>query len=162
MGYWKNLKNAKARHDAALGKWIDSRLAAFGERLKISKRVEALNDWCDRHPKRMFAITIIFCLCGITITVNSLVSSDRNGTPIAPMNDIIDISGVLEAVRSNNEGKEQIRNGILEIMKIGSDALHEIDSLMALPTLTHDDSVRLWVATKQLKIINTTFDETQD
>lgn len=162
MNYWKKLKNAKARHDAALAKGLSDMLSRIGNKLRAHQHIDKLNNWCDSHPKSTFAMTIIFCVFGAILSGVPLLTPQKNETQIASLHDIVDISGVVDAVRSNNEGKEQLRNGILEIMKIGSNAINDIDSIMALPSLTHDDSIRLWVAIQQLQIINNTFDETQD
>lgn len=71
MGYWKRLKEAKARHEAALAGKLQEAVSGLGRRWKLEARIEQANNWCKEHPKRTMAIvTMGVVLIGAQLVAN--------------------------------------------------------------------------------------------
>lgn len=118
------------------------------QRCNLSGRINSANDWCKEHPRKMFAITLcslIFC-----VMVSVLLPSNNGGNVALDINDIKKGTTAVQILSRNNDETHAIESEYVNMIKSVQGDINLIDSLSKKSELSHDDSMKIYVAAKRL------------
>ena len=156
----KNKGREKARrfHDT-LKAQISPHIARLGERFRLSARIRLANRWSQKHPKRVmtYYLTFSFCLLAFSIILDFFPHGIKE-TETLGLESIPSMSHRLQSLSNTEIQNERIKHEVAQFGQMGMLLYNELDSLLKLPSKTHEDSVR--IATNY-KILNDTFNKKQ-
>lgn len=127
----------------------------LSKRGQLSERVGLANRWASNHPKRFFAITVGALVFFVLTAVFSLVMTyvERSSASPEPVqkqeqrdDEILGDRKVIqniENLRQLDNTRNYIKSETKELTDQGLAIKRELDSLMALPDKTHEDSLRI-------------------
>lgn len=134
--------------------------------LKLPDKVGTLNSWATRNPKIFFRSTVgILSFVVFTSIVSLGVSylkaglesrSQENNKETVSQQETFGDPMVMDNInhfQQIDDTKKVIRNERKALTDKGLFIKHELDSLMALPVKTHDDSIQIVMQYNNLKII---------
>lgn len=149
----KRAKEAKARWEQETKGKLESFVRKLSLQWKIRERIDAANAWAVKHPKRTAAMTIGALVCSLCLGIVVSLYTPQ------PSKDIV---GEIENVQPMFAGLQSIQNGKnVQIREVGQLALRgqrlkwELDSLVRIPTKTHQDSTLIIYKYRQLEMIVT-------
>lgn len=149
----KRAKEAKARWEQETKGKLESFVRELSLQWKIRERIDAANAWAVKHPKRTMAMTISALVCSLCLGIVVSLYTPQ------PSKDIV---GEIENVQPMFAGLQSIQNGKnVQIREVGQLALRgqrlkwELDSLVRIPTTTHQDSTLIIYKYRQLEMIVT-------
>lgn len=123
----------------------------------IPNKVERLNEYANANKQQTIYLTlgILFSLfiLSTALTCSRYNRQATNEEAVLPLNQIEDISSVIEGKQRIEEVKRQHANALTSLITEGKRVRQELDSLMALPTKSHQDSLEIIRKHKQLQII---------
>lgn len=151
-------KESKEKKDHAIADLLGGMVASVRQRFNLDPKIEALNRWCREHPRRMFGLYVAVVPL---VTFLALVA----GTVFAPGAGIdTDMPGqqIISTIRSANAVRDKLADDVNELVIMAQNDIREIDSLMSLPAMTCDDSLKVMQASERLRIFNQTFNNNED
>lgn len=153
----KKKKQKMPRYKRYIRLWIWK----LSKALKLPDKVGLLNSWASSNPKIFFRTTVgILSFVVFTSIVSLGVSYLRRGqqqdTEQAQQQETFGDPMVMDNInrfQQIDDTKKVIRNERKALTDKGLVIKHELDSLMALPDKTHDDSVQIVMHYNNLKTI---------
>ena len=132
-------------------------IARLGDRLRLSGRIRLANIWARKHPRTLMFNYSAFAvlLLGITLLSDSFGQSEKQEDPLS-LKSIPSMSHRLQSLSNTEIQNERIKREVAQFGQMGMRLYNELDSLLKLPTKTHEDSLR--IATNY-KILNDTFNK---
>lgn len=124
----------------------------FSKKMELTDKVGHANDWALSHPKRFMSVTVgILSFLALTTIFPLIVAYiDRNSAksrpPVVEETEIIGDRQVLENINGIHQldsRRDMIRQETKELTDKGMSIKNELDSLMALPEKSYDDSIRI-------------------
>lgn len=160
----KAIRGSRLRTHQLIASWLRPKTEAVGRRYRLAARIRLANKRAAQHPKRTFALvtgTLLFLLVGsIAIdgfTFNKQDSQDPHVESIANMDP------VLNGFRAIQANKAQHQQSMLQLVEMGQQVRHALDSLIAKPCKSHTDSIRIVQQYRQLeRIVNSLKQNTDD
>lgn len=135
----KTLRDNRRRTHSRIAGWLRPRLGAVGTKYRVAARIRIANRWASRHPKRTFGYVagslLMVLVCDVMVTGIRAEMKEPDVSMIA------NVEPVFNGFRTIQSNKERQRRTILEMTATGQSLHREIDSLIALPSKTHADSV---------------------
>lgn len=135
------MKDSRVKTHSVMRSWLQPRLGEVGTRWRLAARIRLANSRASRHPKSTF----IYVVC----TLLAILVGDMMFNGIrAEMNDpqvaqIAYVEPVFNGFRNIQANKNIQRQRILEMAENGRLIHHELDSLIALPSKSHTDSIQI-------------------
>lgn len=130
--------------------------------LRLQDKVGTLNSWASKNPKIFFRSTVGILSFVVFTSVVSLGVSylkegmEKKNEPTTQQEETFGDPMVMENInrfQQIDDNKKVIRNERKALTDKGLVIKHELDSLMALPEKTHDDSVQIVMRYNNLKTI---------
>lgn len=126
----------------------------LSKRGQLSERIGLANRWAARHPKKFFAISVgaltFFALTAVFSLVMTYVNrSSSSGQPAQQAQREDEILGDrkvirnIENLRQLDNTRDYIKSETKSLTDQGLAIKRELDSLMALPEKTQEDSLRI-------------------
>ena len=109
------------------------------------------NGWATRHPKRTFLYVV-----GTLLTVllgDMMVSGMRAEMKEPNVNMIANVEPIFNGFRTIQANKNTHRRTIMELAAKGQVVRHELDSIIAIPAKSHEDSIGIIRRYNQLENI---------
>ena len=137
----KTIRNSRLATSNQIKTWLKPRMGAIGTRYRLAARIRLANSWASRHPKKTFGyvvgtlLTVLFCDIAVT--------GIRAESQMENMNHIANVEPIFNGFRAIQANKESQRQTILEMTGQGQTLRHELDSLIAIPRKSHNDSVEI-------------------
>lgn len=137
-------------HHAVSG-WLKPKMCAIGSRYRVAARIRLANQWASRHPKRTFAYVVATLLM---VFVGDIMVAGMKAEMKEPnVNLIANVEPIFNGFRTIQANKETHRKTILEMTTKGQSIRHELDSMIAIPSKSHDDSIGIIRRYNQLENI---------
>lgn len=152
----KGREKAQAIH-RTIREQLSPHLARLGERLRLRGRIRLVNIWARKHPRKLMFYYSAFAvlLLGITLLSDSFGQSEKQEDPLS-LKSIPSMSHRLQSISNMEIQNERIKRETAQFGQMGMRLFNELDSLLKLPTKTHEDSLR--IATNY-RILNDTFNK---
>ena len=135
----KTLRDSRRRTHSRIAGWLRPRIGAIGTNLRLAARIRIANRWASRHPKKTFGYVAGSLL--MVLVCDVMVAGLRAEMNEPDVSMIANVEPVFNGFRTIQSNKERQRRTILEMTATGQSLRHEIDSLIAIPSKTHADSV---------------------
>lgn len=135
----KSIHDSRLKAHDVINTWLKPRVGSIGIRYRIAARVRLANACASRHPKRTF-----ICVVGTLLMVlvaDMMVAGMRAEMKEPDVDLIANVEPVFNGFRTIQANKETHRKTILKMTEKGQSIRHELDSLIAIPTKSHADSI---------------------
>ena len=151
----KALKEAKRRRQ-------ERKLIVFFWKLfkqwEIRERIIKANHWASMHKKRTAVLTV----SALSIILTSLLSIKNEERESNFMNEIENVQPMFQGIRQINNSKAVQQEEYAALINRGEKIKKELDSLIALPSKSHDDSLKILTDYKQLTIITNNINNNEE
>lgn len=156
----KRFRKAKQKRDEQIARHAAGLLSKFLEKVRLRERIDQANRWAACHRKGTLCWTVgllsLSLLIGIMMTVSEFNRTDEE---VTQQSDALHLDGIAN-VRPMFDGFRRIQNAknyqdgqVDGMISDGQRLKRELDSLIAMPYKTHDDSAAIIVKYHQLEYI---------
>ena len=127
----------------------------MGKKYGIGEKIAKANAWADGHRRKtagiLFSVNTCIYLIGFILCMSG---SDANGNSIQdPMQDLAQIQPMFSQLHRIEDMKTVQKKTYVQLSNRVVKLKHEVDSLMAMPGKTHQDSVLALQKYDELKTI---------
>lgn len=121
----------------------------------IREKVIKLNFWAEKNKRKMFyfSISFLFALFVLNGIITAFSFNEDNANNESVMNQIEDVNSVIQGFKQIENTKYNNKEQYSNLIYKGKQIKCELDSLLALKTKTHNDSILIISKYKQLNII---------
>lgn len=128
-------------------------VSSWATEKNVPQKIERLNALANANKKWTVGITlsVLFLLTALSIALTFTSSNEEEN--VLPFSQIEDISPIMAAKQTIDEHKVRQTEDIKSLIAQGGQLKKDLDSLMALPVKSHNDSLELYRKHKQLEII---------
>ncbi len=147
----RTIRDSRLRTHNVIRAWLKSKMGAIGTRHRLAARIRMANGWATKHPKRTFLYVVgslLFILVG-----DMMVAGMRTEIKEPNVNMIANVEPIFNGFRTIQANKEAHRKTILEMTTKGQTIRHELDSMIAIPAKSHEDSIGIIRRYNQLENI---------
>lgn len=147
----RTLRDSRLRTHNVIRAWLKPKMGAIGTRYRLAARIRMANGWATRHPKRTFAYvvgTLLMILVG-----DMMVAGMRAEMKEPNFNIIANVEPIFNGFRTIQANKDTHRKTILEMTTKGQSIRNELDSMIAIPSKSHADSIGIIWRYNQLENI---------
>ena len=122
--------------------WLKPGVGALGRSCRLQGRIRLMNRWSRQHPKRMGCL-VIGSLVAVLLS-DLFLSAHFAANQTAPNQvAIANMDSVFRGLQIIQENKLVQQNTVLSLTDRGRILHRELDSLIALPNKSHQDSMRI-------------------
>ena len=135
----RTIRDSHLRTHNVIRAWLKPKMSAIGTRYRIAARIQMANGWATRHPKRTFLYVVgslLFILVG-----DMMVAGMRAEMKEPNVNMIANVEPIFNGFRTIQANKDTHRRTIMELATKGQTIRHELDSMIAIPAKSHEDSI---------------------
>ena len=148
----KTLQESRLKAHHLIRSWLQPKLRAVGTRYRLAERIRLANIWARKHPKRTFAYvtgSLVFLLVS-TVAIDSMTLSDKREPDVSS---IAQLEPVFAGFRTIQANKSIHRSTLTELTQEGQQLREELDSLIAIPRKSHQDSIHIVQSYNRLESI---------
>ena len=145
------IQESRLRTHILVRAWLQPRLGAIGTRCHLAARIRLANRWAAKHPKATFAGVAGTLLLLLVSTVAIDSGKDRHGE--TDISTIASMEPVFSGFRTIQANKDIHRNTLLDMTVKGQLLRNELDSMIAIPVKSREDSMRIILKYRQLENI---------
>ena len=143
----KIFKRAKAKKDDKIAEGIKS----LTDKFKLKDKIAKVNQWADKHMKRVSVITISMLMLSLVIGSWLTLTSTYNEADM--LSDFTEVKPAFDGIRRIQRLKSMQVDQTVELTNQGQQLKHDLDSLVRLPVKSHQDSVDIVVKYRQLELV---------
>ncbi len=135
----RTIRDSRLRTHNVIRAWLKPKMGAIGTRYRLAARIRMANAWAARHPKRTFLYVV-----GSLLTVllgDMMVAGMRAEMKEPNINMIANVEPIFNGFRTIQANKDTHRRTIMELATKGQVVRHELDSMIAIPTKSYEDSI---------------------
>ena len=147
----QTFRDNRRKAHGAIRSWLRPKMGAIGTRYRLAARIRKVNSWATRHPRRTFGYVVgsllMILVCDIIVTGARMESQEPE------LQSIANVEPIFSGFRNIQANKEAQRRRLMEITGDGQAVKHELDSLIAIPRKSHDDSIGIIRRYRQLEQI---------
>lgn len=135
----RTIRDSRLRSHNVIRAWLKPKMGVIGTRYRLAARIRMANSWATRHPKRTFLYVVgslLFILVG-----DMMVAGMRAEMKEPNVNMIANVEPIFNGFRTIQANKEAHRKTILDMTTKGQTIRHELDSMIAIPAKSHEDSI---------------------
>ncbi len=127
----------------------------LGKKYGISEKISMVNAWADGHRRKAAGILFSVNTCIYLIGFLLCLSESGNGENCIkdPMQDFAQVQPIFAQLHRIEDMKTVQKNTFARLSDRVVTLKHEVDSLMALPDKTHQDSVLALAKYEELKTL---------
>lgn len=147
----RTIRDSRLRTHNVIRAWLKPKMGAIGTRYRLAARIRMANGWAIKHPKRTFLYVVgslLFILVG-----DMMVAGMRAEMKEPNVNMIANVEPIFNGFRTIQANKEAHRKTILDMTTKGQSIRHELDSMIAIPAKSHEDSIGIIRRYNQLESI---------
>ena len=127
----------------------------MGKKYGIGEKIAKANAWADGHRRKtagiLFSVNFCIYIIGFMLCMSG---NDANGNSIQdPMQDLAQIQPMFSQLHRIEDMKTVQKKTYVQLSNRAVRLKHEVDSLMAMPGKTHQDSVLALQKYDELKMI---------
>ncbi|MCH5228339.1 MAG: hypothetical protein J1F16_11090 [Muribaculaceae bacterium] len=155
------IKNSKRHLDTTFRQWLRPKVKGFSNRYRIAARIRLANIRAKKHPKKTFFLVscslLVIFFSDLAMTVFGTAGSSPG------MEGITKVEPLFEGFRTIQANKDQQRKSILEMVAKGQELKSELDSMIAIPVKSRQDSIIILQKYSRLeKIANSLKDDNNE
>ena len=143
----KIFKRTKAKKDDKIAEGIKS----LTDKFKLKDKIAKVNQWADKHKKRVSVITISMLMLSLVIGSWLTLTSTYNEADM--LSDFTEVKPAFDGIRRIQRLKSMQVDQTVELTNQGQQLKHDLDSLVRLPVKSHQDSVDIVVKYRQLELV---------
>ena len=143
----KIFKRAKAKKDDKIAEGIKS----LTDKFKLKDKIAKVNQWADKHKKRVSVITISMLMLSLVIGSWLTLTSTYNEADM--LSGFTEVKPAFDGIRRIQRLKSMQVDQTVELTNKGQQLKHDLDSLVRLPVKSHQDSVDIMVKYRQLELV---------
>lgn len=148
----KKIQESRLKTQLLVRSWLQPKLGVIGTRYRLAARIRLANRWAAKHPKTTFAGvagTLLLLLVSSTVAIDS-----GNGKQSEPdVSSIAAMEPVFQGFRTIQANKDIHRSVLTDMTVKGQLLRHELDSMIAIPVKSREDSLRIILKYRQLENI---------
>ncbi len=147
----RTIRDSRLRTHNVIRAWLKPKMGAIGTRYRLAARIRMANGWATRHPKRTFLYVVGTLL---TVLLGDLMVAGMRAEMKEPnVNMIANVEPIFNGFRTIQANKNTHRRTIMELAAKGQVVRHELDSIIAIPAKSHEDSIGIIRRYNQLENI---------
>ena len=135
----RTIRDSRLSTHNVIRAWLKPKMGAIGTRYRLTARIRMANRWAARHPKRTFLYVVGSLL--MILLGDMMVVGIRAEMKEPNINMIANVEPIFNGFRTIQANKEAHRKTILDMTTKGQTIRHELDSMIAIPTKSHEDSI---------------------
>ena len=135
----KKIQESRLKTHLLVRSWLQPKLGVIGTRYRLAARIRLANRCAAKHPKTTFA--------GVVGTLLLLLVGEPDVSSIAAM------EPVFQGFRTIQANKDIHRSVLTDMTVKGQLLRHELDSMIAIPVKSREDSLRIILKYRQLENI---------
>lgn len=147
----KSIRDSRLKTHNVIRTWLKPKMGAIGTRYRLAARIRMANSWATKHPKRTFAYVVgsllMVLLCDIMVAGMRAEMKEPN------VNMIANVEPIFNGFRTIQANKDAHRRTILDLTTKGQAVRQELDSMIAIPAKSHEDSIGIIRRYNQLENI---------
>ena len=127
----------------------------LGKKYGIGEKIAKANAWADGHRRKTAGIlfSVNFCIYLIGFLLCMSEESGGSSSIKDPIQDFVQVQPIFSQLHRIEDMKTVQKNTYAQLGNRVVSLKHEVDSLMALPDKTHQDSVLALAKYEELKMI---------
>ena len=126
----------------------------IGKKYQIGNRINKANVWANTHRRKAAGIALAVNFCIYLIGVGMCFADNKANNGIAdPMQDFAAVQPMFAQIHRIHDMKQVEKSSFVALSNRAVRLKHEVDSLMAMPGKTHQDSVLALDKYDELKMI---------
>jgi len=148
----KTLQESRLKTHHLIRSWLQPKLGAVGTKYRLAGRIRLANIWARKHPRRTFAYVTgsLFFLLASTVLIDG-IGLQNNREP--DVSSIAQLEPVFAGFRTIQANKSIHRSTLTELTQEGQQLREELDSLIAIPRKSHQDSIHIVQSYNRLESI---------
>lgn len=147
----RTIRDSRLRTHNVIRASLKPKMGAIGTRYRLAARIRVANRWAARHPKRTFLYVVGSLL--MILLGDMMVVGIRAEMKEPNVNMIANVEPIFNGFRTIQANKETHRKTILDMTTKGQAIRHDLDSMIAIPTKSHEDSIGIIRRYNQLENI---------
>ncbi len=148
---WKKKQKKKAKPNKAVRQTTVYLWKLF-KRIQLREKIAKLQCWAEKNRKQTAAITIGLLSFFLTVGIlTSFIHTDDGDKEI--MSGIEDVQPMFQAIQQIQDAKYNQKLQFSQLVMRGKEIRMDLDSLLQIKSKTHQDSIRILIAYRQLEII---------
>ena len=147
----RTLRDSRLRTHNVIRTWLKPKMRAIGTRYRLAARIRMANSWATRHPKRTFIYVVGSLL--MVLLGDMMIAGMRAEMKEPNVNMIANVEPIFNGFRAIQVNKDAHRRTIMELATKGQTVRHELDSMIAIPAKSHEDSIGIIRRYNQLENI---------
>ncbi len=149
MGLFKKKKEKKESKPTRMFRLF---LWYLFKKTRCRERIESGNRWAEQHKGRTSAMTVgtllLLLVIGTVMTITEKKEPDSN-----IIEGIAEVNPMFQGLQRIQDNKAYQMSKMGEMTLKGKRLKHELDSLIRIPSKSHDDSLQIVIKHKQLELI---------
>ena len=134
----RTIRDSRLKTHNVIHTWLKPKMGAIGSRYRLAARIRMANRWAARHP----------------ILLGDMMFAGMRAEMKEPnVNMIANVEPIFNGFRTIQANKETHRKTILDMTTKGQSIRHELDSMIAIPAKSHEDSIGIIRRYNQLENI---------
>lgn len=147
----KKIQESRLKTHLLVRSWLQPKLGVIGTRYRLTARIRLANRWAAKHPKTTFAGVAGTLLL---LLVSTVAIDSGNGKQSEPdVSSIAAMEPVFQGFRTIQANKDIHRSVLTDMTVKGQLLRHELDSMIAIPVKSREDSLRIILKYRQLENI---------
>ncbi len=147
----KKIQESRLKTHLLVRSWLQPKLGVIGRRYRLAARIRLANRWAAKHPKTTFAGVAGTLLL---LLVSTVAIDSGNGKQSEPdVSSIAAMEPVFQGFRTIQANKDIHRSVLTDMTVKGQLLRHELDSMIAIPVKSREDSLRIILKYRQLENI---------
>ena len=144
----KKIQESRLKTQLLVRSWLQPKLGVIGTRYRLAARIRLANRWAAKHPKTTFAGVAGTLLL---LLVSTVAIDSGNGKQSEP--DVSSIAAMEPVFQGFQANKDSHRSVLTDMTVKGQLLRHELDSMIAIPVKSREDSLRIILKYRQLENI---------
>lgn len=147
----RTVRNSRLKTHNVVSAWLKPRMEAIGSRYRLAARIRKANGWAAKHPRRTFAYVVGTLLLVLVADVAFTLTRTETAEPELDM--IANVEPIFNGFRTIQANKDVHRRTILDLASRGQSVRAELDSMVAIPVKSREDSIGIILRYNQLENI---------
>ena len=139
----KKIQESRLKTHLLVRSWLQPKLGVIGTRYRLAARIRLANRCAAKHPKTL-----------LLLLVSTVAIDSGNGKQSEPdVSSIAAMEPVFQGFRTIQANKDIHRSVLTDMTVKGQLLRHELDSMIAIPVKSREDSLRIILKYRQLENI---------
>lgn len=157
MGIKQRIRNSKKERELIISQNVKGVCTVIGTRFNVRDRIAQANSWCNNHPLVVFLVALGILIFSTAATIRSFLNYKAEVAIPLFDTEFLESNIVSRTMSLSETSRDVMTSKMRQVVSEVQQDINMIDSLMALPALSHQDSMKVWMATERLNSFNQKF-----